>query len=143
MEDDIWLQMGSIAVYSIDGCERGGSIVGKEPNVQRHFQNIHGRYLLRYSRPVDKVRPGTNQVVPRRSEKAFERRFRMLRDDFVRVISACIGCDGWSIDVFSWYTSEGCWAEMDITCFQSYCRESAVIVMHTKRFLRRCIQNQR
>lgn len=69
-----------------------GSAAGKGANVLRDFAGAHTRYMLRYFWPHNEVRPGTNLYGPSQSEVAFERRFRMPRFVFNRVlVTVCNG----------------------------------------------------
>lgn len=80
MSEVLWLHMASTAIVSFR--VHGGSLRGKAPNVHWHFQETHGRYMLRYFWSSEKFRPVTSETVPSQSERTFQRRFRMPRYAF-------------------------------------------------------------
>ena len=94
----VWFHMASSTVIS--ARVRGGSRRGKRRNVERNFEETHMRYMLRYFWPSNRLRPGSEGRGPSQSETAFERRFRMPREVFMRIIEACVGGDGSDCDFF-------------------------------------------
>jgi Plant transposon protein len=63
---------------------------GKAPNVHRDFGAIHAHYMGKYFWPVEMLRPNTTVCGPRQPEHAFERRFRMPRLVFDRVLTKVV-----------------------------------------------------
>lgn len=84
-----WMQMAQIAVATLE-TTRGGSRPGKSRNVERNHAQAHLHYTTKYFWPSDLLRPGTNSFGPEQSESAFERRFRMPRNIFNKVMETCL-----------------------------------------------------
>lgn len=85
----MWFQMMEIALAS-NTPQHGGSVKGKLPNIDRDYGRTHLHYMLKYFWPAHEMRPGTNSFGPEQPEHAFERRFRMPRISFNRILSVCI-----------------------------------------------------
>lgn len=81
-----WLQMIGMALSISAKKQKGVSLPGKSPNIDRDYARTHTYYMLKYFWPQNMRRPGTLQFGPQQPESAFERRFRMPRLVFNRVL---------------------------------------------------------
>lgn len=84
-----WFQMAQISLSSFN-VQSGGSLPGKSGNIKRDYEAGHLHYTKKYFWPETIQRPGTNDFGPEQPEHVFERRFRMPRVIFNRVMATCI-----------------------------------------------------
>lgn len=81
-----WIQMTSIEQFVDSKHVHGGSQPGKAPNVHRDYSSVHLHYMHKYFWPTSLARPNKAQTGPEQNKAAFERRFRMSRAIFDRVM---------------------------------------------------------
>lgn len=84
-----WMQMAQITLAS-DEVQRGGSLPGKSPNINRDYAAAHIHYTRKYFWPENLQRAGTDSFGPEQPEISFERRFRMPRTVFNKVMTTCL-----------------------------------------------------
>ena len=94
-----WTQMKKIAVHQRqDRPGPGGSRPGRAPNIDRDFVGGHRRLLLDYFWPADQVRDdGSGVKGPVYSEEHFERRFRMPRSVFEKLLTTATENDSYFV----------------------------------------------
>ena len=85
-----WWHMVASTILEDEKRKAGGSQLGKAPNIERHFNASHRRYMLKYFWPSDIMRPGSRCFGPEQPEKAFETRFRMPRSVFNTIFQSVV-----------------------------------------------------
>lgn len=81
--------MSKIAI-AMNEVDKGGSVVGKAPNIDRDYEATHMYYMKKYFWPSHLRRPGIFSLGPEKPENSFKRNFIMPRVVLTRVISVCI-----------------------------------------------------